>query len=132
MITTHRGTHLSVQHFRASAYLRVIRSEAPFKSVVEVGAAIGACRPALKGVAGAHYGILFDWRLGPISTDPNLLKALAEQIDALAEPFARKAILLSTPVGAMQASRVGRTLGNKEMAVFFDDEVAAVDHVTRS
>jgi hypothetical protein len=132
MATTHRSTYLSVQHFRASAYVRVIRNEAPFKSVVEVCTAIGACRPALKGVDAAHYGILFDWRLGPISTDPSLHKALVEQIDALAEPFARKAILLGTIVGAMQASRVGRALGNQEMVIFFDDEAAAVEHVTRS
>jgi hypothetical protein len=96
-----------------------------------VAAAISTCCPALKVIDGAHYGILFDWRLGPISTDPSLHKVLVEQIDALAEPFARKAILLGTAVGVMQTSRVSRMLGNREMVVF-DDEADALDHVTRA
>ena len=131
MATIHRSEYLSVRHYRASAYVRVTRNAAPFKSVVAVAGAINACFPALKGIVGAHYGILFDWRLSPISTDPNLHKVLVERIDLLAGPFARKAILLGTAVGVMQTSRVSRTLGNHEMVVF-DDEAAAVDYVTRT
>ena len=129
MSTIHRGEHFSIQHYVASAYVRVIRSEAPFTSAVEAIRAIGACRTALANIDPMLYGILFDWRRSPISTDPNLHKALAEQIDALAEPFARRAILLATTVGVMQAARVGRTMGNQKMSVF-DDDAAAMDYVT--
>ena len=49
-------------------------------------------------------------------------------MDALGERFVRRAILLATTVGTMQASRVGRTMGNQKMLVF-DDEPAAVKFV---
>jgi len=129
MPTLHRGTHLSVQHHHASGYVVVARSDATFDSVPDVIAALEACRVSLAGVDAAHHGILFDWRRSPISTDPNLHKALAERMDALGERFARRAILLATSVGTMQAARVGRTMGNKKMEVF-DDEAAAIEYVT--
>jgi hypothetical protein len=109
--------------------VRVVRSEAPFESVTEVSAALEACQAALAGVDVAHHGILFDWRKSPISTDPNIHKALAEHMDALGERFARRAILLATSVGTMQAARVGRAMGNQKMLVF-NDEGAAVEYVT--
>jgi hypothetical protein len=130
MPTLHRGEYFSVQHHLASAHVRVIRSEAPFESVAEAVKALGACRDAISGLSLMHHGILFDWRRSPISTDPNLHKALAEQIDDIAEPFERRAILLATSVGTMQAGRVGRTMGNQKMSVF-DDEAAAVEFVTQ-
>ena len=129
MPTLYRGNHLTIQHQHASGYVRVIRTETPFESITEVVAALDACRAALAGVDVAHHGILFDWRRSPISTDPTLHKALAERMDALGEAFDRRAILLATPVGTMQASRVGRAMGNQKMLVF-NDEDAAVKYVT--
>jgi len=129
MPTLYRGTHLVIQHHHASGYVRVVRSEAPFESIAEVFAALDACRATLAQLDVAHHGILFDWRKSPISTDPSLHRALAERMDALAELFARRAILLATPVGAMQASRVGRAMGNQKMLVF-NDEGEAVKYVT--
>jgi hypothetical protein len=128
--TIHRGKHFAIQHFRASAYVRVNRSEAPLKSVADAIQALGECRDALSTIDATRHGILFDWRRSPMSTDPELHRSLAELTDALAAPFARRAILLATTVGVMQASRVGRTLGNQKMAIY-DDEQAAVEHVTR-
>jgi len=117
-----------VQHHHASGYLLVVRTEAPFESVAQVVSALDACADSLEGVDFAHHGILFDWRRSPISTDPNIHKALAERMDAVGERFARRAILLATSVGTMQASRVGRTMGNQKMLVF-NDEGAAVEYV---
>jgi hypothetical protein len=130
MPTLHRSKHLLVQHHRASGYVLVVRSEAHFESVAEVSATLDACGAALAGIDVAHHGILFDWRKSPISTDPTLHKVLAAQMDALAERFERKAILLATPVGTMQAARVGRSMGNQKMLVF-NDERAAMEYITR-
>jgi hypothetical protein len=129
MPTLHRSPHLVLQHHHASGYVLVVRSEAPFESVTEVVSTLGACRASVAGVDTAHHGILFDWRKSPISTDSNLHKALAEHMDALAEPFVRRAILLATSVGTMQAARVGRTMGNQKMLVF-NDEGSAIKYVT--
>jgi hypothetical protein len=128
MPTLLRNSFFLVQHHHASGYVVVVRSEAPFESVASVVTALAACSAALEPVDVTHHGILFDWRKSPISTDPNLHKALAERMDALGERFVRRAILLATTVGTMQASRVGRTMGNQKMLVF-DDEPAAVKFV---
>lgn len=74
--------------------MRVVRSEAPFESVAEVSTTFDACRAVLAGIDVVRHGILFDWRKSPISTDPNLHKALAVKMDALAERFERSASLL--------------------------------------
>lgn len=129
MPTLYRSDHLLIQHHLASGYVRVVRTEAAFKTADEVVAALDACGAALRAVDATRHGILFDWRRSPISTDPNVHKALVERMDALAERFARKAVLLATPVGAMQAARVGRSMGNQKMVVF-SDEPAAVGYVT--
>jgi hypothetical protein len=131
MPTLLRSNHLLVQHFQASGYVLVVRSPALFESTAEVIAAFDECRAASAGVDAARHGILFDWRKSPISTDPALHKALAEKMDLLAEPFARRAILLATPVGTMQAARVGRSMGNQKMLVF-NHEGAAVEFVTHA
>jgi hypothetical protein len=131
MPTLYRINHLSIQHFQASSYVLVVRSPAPFESAGEVIAVFDECRAALASVDAKQHGILFDWRKSPISTDPTLHKALAESMDALAELFARRAILLATAVGTMQAGRVGRTMGNQKMLVF-DQEREAVAFVTHT
>jgi hypothetical protein len=131
MPTLLRTNHLSIQHYQASGYVIVVRTPALFESAAEVILAFDECRAAVAGVDAAQHGILFDWRKSPISTDPTLHKALAESMDALAEPFVRRAILLATPVGTMQAARVGRSMGNQKMLVF-NHEGAAVEFVTRS
>lgn len=129
MPTLLRSNHFLIQHYQASGYLLVVRSAALFESAGEANAAFDECRAAVAVVDAARQGILFDWRKSPISTDPALHKALAENMDALAEPFARRAILLATPVGTMQAARVGRAMGNQKMLVF-NHEGAAVEFVT--
>jgi len=131
MPTLHRSNHLLVQHYLASGYVLVVRSPAAFELPGQVTAAFDECRAAVAGVDAAQHGILYDWRKSPISTDPTLHKALAESMDGLADPFARRAILLATPVGTMQASRVGRAMGNQKMLVF-NHEGAAVEFVTRT
>jgi hypothetical protein len=131
MPTLLRSNHLSIQHYLASGYVLVVRSPELFSSAGEAVAAFDECRAAITGVNAAQSGILFDWRKSPISTDPTLHKALAENMDMLAERFARRAILLATPVGTMQAARVGRSMGNQKMLVF-NHEGAAVEFVTHA
>jgi|SRR6478609_5514776 len=131
MPTLHRSNHLLIQHFLASGYVLVVRSQSLFESAREAIAAFDECRAAVADVDAARQGILFDWRKSPISTDPALHKALAESMDALGEPFARRAILLATPVGTMQAARVGRSMGNQKMLVF-DHEGAAVEYISHA
>ncbi len=129
MLTIFRGEHFSIQHFRASGYVRVRRSDVALAKIGEAVHALGECSAALGSIEAPRYGILFDWRRSPLSTDPSLHRVLANQIDSLAAPFARRALLVGSTVGLMQASRVGRNHGDQKMSVF-DDERAAIAYVT--
>ena len=126
--TIHQNKHFVVRHFRASAHVRVIRSDAPIDSISDAITGLEECRLALASIEPKDYGILFDWRNAPLSTDPDLHKALAARIDELALPFARRAFLVRAGLGTMQVKRIGRTLGSVEMAVV-SDEAQALDLV---
>jgi hypothetical protein len=84
-----------------------------------------ACAQTLGGIDVTRLGILMDWRLAPLSTDPVLLKHVVQQIDLFAASFARRALLLATAVGVMQSKRLARTI-NHANPVLFDDEAEAI------
>ena len=129
MLTLHQGAHFTVKHFRTASLVRVARTDRPFELVSEAIGGLASCRTALAGIDVSGYGVLLDWRLAPISTDPTLHKVLVDHVDALAARFARRAILVATTVGTMQANRVGRNLSENSLAVF-SDEAAALKYVT--
>lgn len=132
MSIIYKSTRLMVQHYLASRYLRVVRNEVPFDTIAEVKAVFRACSNAFDDIDKSQYGILLDWRCSPISTDPAMHKALVEHADLLVMPFARKAVLFSTPVGTMQGGRLKRNVGNPNGVVIFGDEAAALEFVTDS
>ena len=129
MATIHQNDYLAVQHYVASAHVRVVRSERPFESSSEVLRIFAACRAALAKLDCGANGLLYDWRRSPISNDPKLHRALVNQMDSLASSFRYKAILVATAIGTIQANRVGRAMSDDALRVF-DDEPAALDHVT--
>jgi hypothetical protein len=126
----YQGKHFVVQHFRASAYVRVIRSATPFESLSEATSGLDECHSALAGIDFKRYGILFDWRNAPLSTDPDLHKALVVRIDEIAVLFARRVFLVRAGVGTMQVNRIGRTLSTGVLEVF-QDEAEALEFLGR-
>ena len=126
LATIHQRKYFTIQYFRASAYVRVIRSDTPFESISDAIKGLSVCRLALANVDAEQHGILFDWRSAPLSTDPNLHKALVEHIDGLAMPYARRAFLVCAGVGMMQVNRVSRTLSSNVLNIF-DDEAEALE-----
>lgn len=125
LATIHQDKHFTVQHFRASAHVRVIRSDAPFETTSDAITGLDKCRLVLAGMRSQQYGILFDWRNAPLSTDSDLHKALTERVDGLAERFLRRAFLVRAGVGVMQVNRIGRTISSGSMTIF-DDEATAL------
>jgi len=130
LATIHQSKHFVVQHFRASAHVRVIRSDVPFESVTEAMTKLDECRLAIVGIDSTNYGILFDWRSAPLSTDPQLHKLLVERVDEVALRFARRAFLVRGGIGTMQVSRIGRTLTAGVMTIFAD-EAQALEFLAR-
>ena len=129
MFTLHRSTHFTIEYWQASRYVRLVRSSVPFSSPDEAAEALQECELAIRDIDRANLGILLDWRLGPLSSDPKLHQFVIEHTDAFASRFVRRAVLVVTPVGMLQLDRVIRNLSSSK-PILFNDESAAVDYVT--
>jgi hypothetical protein len=130
LATLYQGKHFVVQHFRASGYVRVIRNTTPFESIEAATSGLDACHSALASVDCKQHGILFDWRNAPLSTAPDLHKALVARIDEIALIFPRRVFLVRTEVGKMQVNRIGRTMSGGVLEIF-QDEAQALEFLGR-
>jgi hypothetical protein len=124
----HSDSYLALHHHPQLSHVRLIRSDQQFGSVSRVASSLRACAKALAGIDVSRLGLLMDWRLAPISTDPVLLKHVVTQSDRFAATFARRALLLATPIGLMQSERLARTIDHAK-PVLFHDEAAALAYV---
>jgi hypothetical protein len=131
MPTLLRAPHFVLELNLASRYVRLVRTTLAFTHPDEAAVALKQCQLALQGVAVAEFGILLDWRLGPLSTDPQLHQAIVEHTDNFAMHFARRALLIVTPVGQLQLGRVIRTHSDTN-PVLFNDEQAAVEYLMQA
>jgi hypothetical protein len=129
MFTLHRSKHFTIEFWQASRYVRLVRSAVPFSSPDEADEALKECELAIRDIDPSNLGILLDWRLGPLSSDPKLHQFVIENTDAFASRFVRRAVLVVTPVGMLQLDRVIRNLSSTK-PVLFNDESAAVNYVT--
>jgi hypothetical protein len=129
MFTLHRSAYFTLEYWQASRYVRLVRSAVPFDSPEEAGDALRECEVAIRVIDPSNLGILLDWRLGPLSTDPRLHQFVIENTDAFASRFPRRAVLVVTPVGKLQLDRVVRSLSSTKPLIF-NDEAAAVEYVT--
>ncbi len=73
-------------------------------------------------------GLLYDGREGPLLVDAQLEKKLREASAFLFDGFDRKAVLVRTAVGGLQARRFGREHRNETQV--FDDEAEAIAFLT--
>jgi hypothetical protein len=129
MPTLYRGKHFVIHHHSATGYVHFVRTEAVFASHIEIVNAVRECERALSEVNASASGILLDWRRSPMSTDANLHSVVVKHCDALAAPFRRRAVILATPVGRMQAQRIIRTHSDIRHEIFGDMD-AAITYVT--
>jgi hypothetical protein len=129
MPTIHRNPHFTLIHHVASNYVAVVRTAAAFDTHEDVVRSLEQCERALRPLAAATSGILLDWRLGPLSTDPRVHELLVRGSDPFIRRFARKALLVLTPVGAMQGGRIVRVQSTTN-PVIFNDEAQAIAYLT--
>lgn len=130
MATLYQGKHFVVQHFRASAYVRVVRNTTPFDSITDATSGLDECQSALASIDVKQHGVLFDWRNAPLSTDPDLHKALVARVDEIALLFPRRVFLVRGGVGTMQVSRIGRTMSTGVLQIF-QDEAQALEFLSK-
>jgi hypothetical protein len=130
MFVLHDDPYLSLRRHTDLKYVLLVRSDRQFGSVHRVATSLRECAKALGDIKVARLGLLLDWRLAPLTTDPVLLKHVVQQTDVFAKGFARRALLIATPVGVMQSERVARTIDHAK-PVLFTDEAAAIAYVTK-
>jgi len=103
--------------------VRVTRSALRPGSVAEIVAAFAEASRAVARLDRARLGLLIDLRLSPGNNDPEFETAMAPQRAQLTSGFAAVAVLVQTPTGALQISRINRQDGT-EPGVFTDEPQA--------
>jgi hypothetical protein len=124
----HNDAYLALHYYRELAHVRVVRTDEQFGSIHRVASSLRACAKALAAIDVSRLGLLLDWRRAPLTTDPTLLKHVVQQTDVFAVAFARRALLVATPVGLMQSKRLARSIDHAK-PVLFSDEAAAIAYV---
>ena len=124
MVFLYRDAYLSLRHHCDEARARVTRSERQFGSVHRVASSLRECSKALRDLDVSRLGLLLDWRLAPLTTDPVLLKHVVQHTDTFAAAFARRALLVATPIGLLQSERLGRTIHHAKPVLFTDEAEA--------
>lgn len=119
--------HWRLNHERGRGLVTLTRTSAPFSAIAELQASVAEVSVVLDAVGRSSFGLLVDLRNGPMRTDGAFEQAMADARPKLLRDVARIAVLVATPLGAMQLSRHQRC-GAIEW-VTFNDEVAALAHL---
>jgi len=130
MFVLHQDAYLSLGRHPDLTYVLLVRSGEQFGSVHRVASSLRLCAKALGEIPVSRMGLLLDWRLAPLTTDPVLLKHVVQQTDVFARDFARRALIVATPVGLMQSKRLARAIDHAK-PVLFNDEAAAIAYVSK-
>jgi hypothetical protein len=123
-----RSLYVTIELIEASRVVRFIRSAAPFGDARSAQAELDTWLPALAGITPRELGVLLDFRLTPMTSDPDILRAVVAQVDAVGFRFPRRAILLARQLHGPQSERVTRA--GASLVPFFD-EPGAWKHVAR-
>jgi hypothetical protein len=129
MPTIFQDPYLIVQLQAAQGYVRLNRTAAPFPSISEIEESFLKVERAVKTKAASARGLLYDTRLGPLSTDPLLLQAIVMASQRVAARFERNALLVQSALGSLQVDRLQR-LHEAQRLIAFHDEAEAVAWVT--
>lgn len=118
----------SVELLDKVGVVKVSRTSTPFGDAAAARHEVSAWTLAIAPLDTRALGLLLDWRLTPMTSDPDVLRAIVEGGDALARTFAKHALLFAASLSAPQAERVVRAGSTIDM---FTDEAVAWQHVTR-
>jgi hypothetical protein len=104
--------------------IRATRSEIPFASAEDVDAAYAELFAKLERFDRKKLVALGDMRKAPrTAPDSDIEVAQKRNVRALSQGFRRTAVLLRTPVGMLQASRV-KSENDAQNGVFLDEDKA--------
>lgn len=116
-----------LDHDRGHRLIRIARTREPFASLDALEESVAEVALVLDGIGRDSFALLVDLREGPMRTDPAFEQAMADLRPKLLRGVARIAVLVATPLGAMQVSRHQRR-GAIGWATFSDED-AALQHL---
>jgi hypothetical protein len=127
MPTLFKSDYALVEHALASRLVRVVRTSKTFDSAPYAKSEVGRWGSSVENLEYAELGFLLDWRLAPLTTDPEVLRVVVTGTDAIGRRFARHAVLMTSTVGALQAQRLQRV--HESAPAVFTDEAEAYGYV---
>ncbi len=113
---------VSVDHMRGVA--RVTRSALRPPTIEAILEAFDEAARALDRLDRARFRVLIDLRAAPGRNDPEFERAMASRRSDLLRGFIAAAVLVQTPVGELQISRITRE--DRSDARVFSDEAKAL------
>jgi hypothetical protein len=123
MIELFRNNHFIVRCDSPRAVVEVVRSRVAFTSAHDAALAFAPMLACLDALGRARFGLLFDARDSIAVNDPNYEAWYARHRADLVRDFRRVAILMRTPVGSLQATRLLQNVPGAPR-VFLDAEAA--------
>lgn len=120
-----RTPYWNLERDVGAAWFRLRRTAEPFASNDEIERVARAIEHKLVGVDLSRLGFLVDLREGPMRNDPEWERVAGPWQAKMMSSFGRVAILVKTPAGKLQMTRIVRAL--HASAEVFDQEKAAID-----
>ncbi|MBX7194871.1 MAG: hypothetical protein K1X94_22650 [Sandaracinaceae bacterium] len=119
--------HVRLEHEPSRGLVRFTRTPARFESLDEADRVFGALAVLDVGIPRSELVLLIDARRGPGRNDDPFEKLMDQHRPRLFRGFRKRAILVQTVVGKLQATRINREsgFGNE----IFDDEAAALAYL---
>jgi hypothetical protein len=128
MPTLYKSDYATVEHAVASRLVRVVRTGKQFDNAIVAKSEVARWGGCVDRLELTELGFLLDWRVAPLSTDPEVLREVVLGTHAIGILFARQAILLTSPLGALQSRRLQRM--HESEPEIFTDEAQAYEYVT--
>jgi hypothetical protein len=117
-----------VELLEGAGIVKISRTAAPFGDARAARHETTAWVGTVATLDTSRLGLLLDWRLTPMTSDPDILREVVSRGDALALTFARHALLLAGSLSPPQAERISRAGSTIEV---FTDEATAWAHLAR-
>lgn len=123
MIELFRNRHFIVRCDSPRAIVEVVRTAVAFTSAHDAAVAFTPMLACLDALGRARFGLLFDARDSIAVDDPNYEAWYARHRMDMVRDFRRVAILMRTPVGSLQATRLLPNVPGT-LRVFLDAQAA--------
>lgn len=122
-----RHPYWKLNHEPARGLVVLLRTPIPFHALADLEASVNEVAAVLDTAGRDGWRLLVDLREGPMRTDPAFENAMADLRPKLLGGLAKIAVLVASPLGAMQVSRHQRQ-GPIAWATF-NDEAAAFQYL---